>query len=120
MKLFRSFSLSLFVVLFISCKTTQTPVATTTNVSTFQKLASMEHVLSIEKKMPVSHFDENYEIWFEQPIDHNNLSKGTFKQRVFLGFENPSKPVIVELQGYGIGSEKAGELASHYQANQLN
>lgn len=120
MKLFRLFSLTLFVVLFISCKTTQTPVATTGNLSTFEKLASMEHVVSIEKREPVSHFDENYEIWFEQPIDHNNLSKGTFKQRVFLGFENPSKPVIVELQGYGIGSEKAGELASHYQANQLN
>lgn len=50
MKLFRSFSLTLFVVLFISCKTTQTPVATTGNLSTFEKLASMEHVVSIEKR----------------------------------------------------------------------
>ena len=29
------------------------------------------------------------------------------------------QPVIVELRGYGIGRETAGELANHYKANQL-
>jgi hypothetical protein len=120
MKLIRSIYFSLFVLLLIGCKTTQTPVTTEHNLSTFEKLASMNNVVSIEKREAVSHFDENYEIWFEQPIDYNDLSKGTFRQRVFLGFENATQPVIVELQGYGIGSEKAGELASHYKANQLN
>lgn len=75
--------------------------------------------MRIEKREPISHFNENYEIWFEQPINHNDLSKGTFKQRVLLGFENDQKPVFVVLEGYGIYSEKAGELAKHYQANQL-
>jgi hypothetical protein len=120
MKLINSLYLSLFVLFLIGCKTSQTAVTTDYNPSTFEKLASIENVVSIEKREPVSHFDENYEIWFEQPIDYNDLSKGTFKQRVFLGFENPTQPVIVELQGYGIGSEKAGELANHYKANQLN
>lgn len=120
MKLFRSLCLSLFILLIVGCKTSQTTVVTETNLSNFEKLASIENVVSIEKRDPVSHFDENYEIWFEQPIDYTDLSKGTFRQRVFLGFENHIQPVIVELQGYGIGSEKAGELASHYNANQLN
>ncbi|PWK18271.1 S28 family serine protease [Xanthomarina spongicola] len=120
MKLINSLYLSLFVFLIIGCKTSQTAVTTDYNPSTFEKLASMEHVVSIEKKDLVSHFDENYEIWFEQPIDYNNLSKGTFRQRVLLGFENPTQPVIVELHGYGIGSGKAGELANHYKANQIN
>ncbi|MDC1326795.1 aminopeptidase [Ulvibacter sp.] len=79
----------------------------------------MPNVVRIEKREAVSHFEENYEIWFEQPIDHNEPSKGSFRQRVFLGFENPSEPVIVELRGYNIGGEKAGELAEHYKANQL-
>ncbi|WP_298754507.1 S28 family serine protease [uncultured Psychroserpens sp.] len=111
----------LFIVTFFSCKTTQNVAATTPikEVSNFERLASIPNIVSIEKKQPTSHFDENYEIWFEQPIDHNDPSKGTFKQRVFLGFENANLPVIVELRGYGIGSERAGELAAHYKANQL-
>ena len=119
MKLLRSTYFSLFMLFLVGCKTTQTVVAPPVEISTFEKLASIKNVVSIEKRDAVSHFDENYEIWFEQPIDHNDLSKGTFKQRVFLGFENPAQPVIVELRGYGIGPENAGELANHYQANQL-
>ena len=119
MKLIRTFYATFIVLFLISCKTTQTVVVPVVELSTFEKLASIKNIVSIEKRDLVSHFDENYEIWFEQPIDHNNLAKGTFKQRVFLGFENPNQPVIVELRGYGIRSDKAGELASHYNANQL-
>ena len=109
----------LFVLTLASCKSSKTVVAPTDTKSNFEKLASIDNIVSIEKREPVSHFDENYELWFEQPIDHNDMSKGTFKQRVFLGFENTDKPVIVEIRGYGIGSERAGELANHYEANQL-
>ena len=119
MKLIHSFYVSIIILFLISCKTTQPVITPTVEVSNFEKLASIKNIVSLEKREPVSHFDENYEIWFEQPIDHNDLSKGTFKQRVFLGFENPSQPVIVELRGYGIGPESAGELANHYNANQL-
>ena len=119
MKLINSFYISLLVVFLLGCKTTQTVTLPVVKVSNFEKLASIKNVVSIEKRDQVSHFDENYEIWFEQPIDHNDLSKGTFRQRVFLGFENDTLPVIVELRGYGIGPESAGELAKHYEANQL-
>ncbi len=119
MKLIRSIYFSLFVLFLVGCKTTQTVAPPVIETSTFEKLATIKNVVSIEKRDLLSHFDENYEIWFEQPIDHNDLSKGTFKQRVFLGYENPTQPVIVELRGYGIGPERAGELADHYKANQL-
>lgn len=121
MTLFRSFFLSLFILSLVGCQTLQ-PTAPPPEIklSTFEKLAGMKNVVSIEKKDPVSHFDENYEIWFEQPVDYEDSSKGSFKQRVFLGYENPEQPVIVELKGYGMGSEKAGELANHYKANQLS
>jgi len=119
MKLIRSIYFSLFILLLVGCKTTQTVAPPVIETTTFEKLASIENVVSIEKRDLVSHFDENYEMWFEQPIDYNDLSKGTFKQRVFLGYENPNQPVIVELRGYGIGPESAGELADHYKANQL-
>lgn len=118
MKLTKFIYLLIPLILIAGCKTVA-PVVSQPEKSTFEKLAAIPNVVSIEKREAVSHFDENYEIWFEQPIDHDNLSKGTFRQRVFLGYESPSEPVIVELRGYNIGSEKAGELANHYEANQL-
>ncbi|MEM5563789.1 S28 family serine protease [Psychroserpens sp. AS72] len=122
MKLTHLFYTLLFALSIVGCKSTQQVVTTTStqDISNFEKLKSIKNVISVEKREPSSHFDENYEIWFEQPIDYSDASKGTFKQRVFLGFENQNLPVIVELKGYGIGSEKAGELASHYNANQLS
>ncbi|WP_040280349.1 S28 family serine protease [Psychroserpens damuponensis] len=123
MKPTRIFYTLLLIISIVSCKSTQEVVATkplpTTDISNFEKLKSIAHVSSVAKTKPTSHFNENYEIWFEQPVDYNDASKGTFKQRVFLGFENASLPVIVELRGYGIGSDRAGELAAHYKANQL-
>ncbi|WP_315969283.1 S28 family serine protease [Psychroserpens burtonensis] len=122
MKLPSLFCALLFILSVFSCNTTQHAVASQPlkEISTFEKLASIKNVVTIEKKEPSSHFDENYEIWFEQPVDYNDVSKGTFRQRVFLGFESQTLPVIVELRGYGIGSERAGELAAHYKANQLS
>ena len=119
MKYFKSLFLLIAIVLASSCTSTQQAVAPIVQKTNFEKLATIENVVKIEKRNAVSHFDENYEIWFEQPVDYNDPSKGTFRQRVFLGYENGTKPVIVELRGYGIGSEKAGELADHYLANQL-
>jgi len=107
--------LFLLVILLVGCSTKKEDVKR----SNFEKLAKIENVIKIEKRDTVSHFDENYEIWFEQPIDYSDASKGTFKQKVYLGFENDSLPVFVELQGYGIYTEKSGELANHYKANQL-
>jgi hypothetical protein len=115
MKISGYFYLVLLVILFTSCSTKKEEV----NTSNFEKLAHIENVVKIEKRDTISHFDENYEIWFEQPVDYSDASKGTFKQKVYLGFENDSLPVFVELQGYGIYTEKPGELANHYKANQL-
>ena len=120
MKPFRYYYFLLSLLLIVGCKSASSVVIPTTEISNFQKLAAIENLVSIEKRPAVSHFDENFVLWFEQPVDHNNPSKGSFRQRVFLGFENPTQPVIVELSGYGINSEKAGELASHYNANQLS
>jgi len=107
------------VSLFANCNASNKTATQVQEKTIFEKLATIENVVRIEKKDPLSHFNENYEIWFEQPIDHNDLSKGTFRQRVVLGFKDYQKPVFVVLEGYGIYSEKAGELAKHYQANQL-
>lgn len=119
MKSIRPYYLLLFILFSVGCSTSINVVNSTRESTNFEKLAAIKNIVSIEKRPTVSHFDENYELWFEQLVDYKDSTKGTFRQRVFLGFENPSQPVIVELRGYGIGSESAGELASHYNANQL-
>ena len=101
MKSLNSIYLIFILALLVSCTSTQTVISETQEKTTFEKLAGIKNVVSVEKKALVSHFDENYELWFEQPIDHSNPARGTFRQLVYLGFENPSKPVIVELKGYG-------------------
>lgn len=84
-----------------------------------EKLQSIKEISDI-KKMDIATFDEYYEFWYEQPIDHNNPSLGTFKQRVLLGHkEKPKAPVIVEIQGYNIWTPEAGELANLLEGHQL-
>lgn len=84
-----------------------------------EKLQRIPGVSGI-KKMNIETFDEYYEFWFEQPIDHTNPAIGTFKQRVMLGHKNkPQAPMIVEIQGYNIWTPEAGELAQLLKGNQL-
>lgn len=85
-----------------------------------EMLKTIPNLTKVEKLATVSHFEENYMLWFKQPIDHKDPSKGTFNQRVLLGYKSPSKPVIVDLEGYGVRSPKAGELTAHYGANQIS
>lgn len=83
-----------------------------------EKLQQIPQVCNI-KKLEVSPFREYYEFWFTQPVDHGNAAAGTFRQKVLLGHFSDAAPVIVELEGYAIGSAKAGELAGLFKGNQL-
>ena len=59
-----------------------------------EKLQQIPQISGIQK-MNVEPFEEYYQFWFEQPIDHNDPSRGTFKQKVLLGHKKQDAPVIV-------------------------
>ncbi len=84
----------------------------------YSQLSELPEV-TIEKIEGDTTFTEYYEMWFTQPIDHENPKLGSFKQRVLLGHHDLSKPMVVEIQGYNIWTEKAGELSKLIDANQL-
>ncbi|MCC8174546.1 MAG: peptidase [Odoribacter sp.] len=84
----------------------------------WEKLQNIPEISDIEK-INVSPFEEYYLCWFEQPIDHDNPGKGTFKQKVYIGHTKQNAPVIVELEGYEMGSPVAGELTERLKGNQL-
>lgn len=66
-----------------------------------------------------SMYSESYELWFTQPVDHNNPKSETFKQRVLLSHIGYNQPTVVILEGYSIYSSKAGELSKLLNANQI-
>lgn len=82
------------------------------------KLQRMPRVSNIQK-LDVDTFEEYYRFWFEQPVDHADPSKGTFKQQVLLGHKKMDAPVVAQLEGYHIYSQEACELTTLFDANQL-
>ncbi|MEO7446574.1 MAG: S28 family serine protease [Ferruginibacter sp.] len=49
-----------------------------------------------------SAFDQYYIIDVPQAIDHNDSTKGSFLNRVLLGFNNVTTPIVMESAAYGI------------------
>ena len=83
-----------------------------------ERLQGIKEISDI-REMEVEGFEEYYEFWFEQPVDHEDASRGTFRQRVLLGHRDFNAPVVVELEGYGVHSEQAGELTRLFETNQV-
>lgn len=83
-----------------------------------EKLKQISRISDIQE-MKINSFGEYYQFWFEQPLDHTDPAKGTFKQKVLLGHKKNDAPVIVELQGYNIWTPEEGELSRLLKGNQL-
>jgi hypothetical protein len=70
-----------------------------------------------------SAFKEYYAIKFRQPIDHSDTTKGFFMQRLLLGHNDSSKPMVMETGGYEILPYQTitykAEPAEILDANQL-
>jgi hypothetical protein len=64
-------------------------------------------------------FKENYLIYFEQPLDHNNPDAGTFKQRVWLSHKKNTAPMVMVTEGYSAPAPYKSELAELLSANQI-
>ena len=64
-----------------------------------QKLKGLKGVSDIEI-LQSNVFKEKYVIYFTQNIDHKNPQKGTFKQRVIVGFRGFDCPTVLVTEGY--------------------
>ena len=70
-----------------------------------EKLAQFKNISGI-KKLEVSEkmenpFKEKYVMFFEQPIDHSNPAKGTYRQRVVVAVADYNAPTVIVTEGYG-------------------
>jgi len=64
-------------------------------------------------------FSESYEIFFTQPVDHNNPDGEKFSQRVLLGHVGFDRPTVAVIEGYSIYTDKPSEIAKFLNANQI-
>lgn len=85
-----------------------------------QELFGAKNVTSVDS----SAFEQYYKIDVVMPIDHDDSSKGTFLNRVLLGFNSLSAPIVMESAAYGLtGTYKniryKTELTELLNTNQL-
>lgn len=75
----------------------------------------------IYRQIPNNSFREYYEIFVEQPMDHNNSFSPKFKQRIILGFNSFDSATVMDTDGYGIAyavkPDYSHELASLLHSN---
>jgi hypothetical protein len=64
-------------------------------------------------------FSESYELFFTQPVDHNNPDGEKFTQRVLVGHVGFDHPTVAVIEGYSIYTDKAGEITKFLNANQI-
>lgn len=63
--------------------------------------------------------DSIYELKVKQALDHNDLSKGYFHQRVFLKHVGYNKPTVIVTQGYSADKLYPNELTMLVNGNQI-
>lgn len=88
------------------------------NESELYKWLSSKSELSFQKIEGDTLFPESYEIFVEQPVDHLNPQSKNFKQKIYLSHIDKDKPMVVELDGYGVRN-RPNELSRLLKCNQL-
>lgn len=71
-------------------------------------LRQVDNVASIEAFTPEKNdagFTECYKVFFNQPIDHENPSAGTMKQKAFIFFKGFDRPTVMYTRGYSLPDE---------------
>ncbi len=83
------------------------------------KLESLPGIISVESIETETGFTNAFNIFIEQPVDHNNPTGEKFKQKFYLSHRDESLPVIIELDGYNIDFNRPNELALKLKCNKI-
>lgn len=75
--------------------------------------------IEIEKIETPPGYQSAYQLLIEQPLDHQDPSKGTFQQRVYLSHIDFSRPMVIVTEGYDCQSNYVSEVARLLNANQI-
>jgi len=136
------FSLGLlvvFIVVIFSCKSKQPIVSETSSPppnsdvtaesgssdglvnALLLGLNNLEGVNAKRIKTQNRFYEYMFELQIEQPVDHFDVSKGTFNQKVYLSHLDFNKPMVMYLNGYTAGSNSyITEAAEILESNQIH
>ncbi len=73
----------------------------------------------LEQMPPKDGQTDTVELDFRQPVDHHHTKNDSFTQRVIIRHVGYDRPVVVQLQGYGLHPPKRNELAHSLNANHV-
>ena len=111
-------SIIFFVILsvsIVSCRVQLEPI----EILTFQqKLEAVFPNAEITKMDTKDHFIKVFQLVLNEPLDHNDKSKGTFKHYVYLSHINVNKPTVLITEGYS-AHPSTYELSKIVKGNQV-
>lgn len=88
--------------------------------SFMQKLTQLQGVSNVTK-LETSKFSEKYVMKVEQQVDWKSMNKGTFGERIIVGFKGESNPTVIVTEGYfadyGMRESYTEELCEMFNAN---
>ncbi|MFC6635635.1 S28 family serine protease [Microbulbifer taiwanensis] len=108
-------------ILFFCCTLLLTSCDTprqTASQSLYQRLNQLPGV-EVARVKSLDGFTQGYQLWVEQPLDHQNPAAGSFRQKVYLSHLDSAQPVILETEGYWVRDFPQKELADILRANLL-
>ncbi len=108
----RSAHLTLLALLLCCC----TSVRAQTDLE--QRLLQLPD-LQQAKRLPGADGQPVYELFFRQPLDHQDTTRGFFQQKVFLTHRGADRPTVLVTEGYTAGRPRYYELSALLNANQL-
>ncbi len=83
-----------------------------------KKLFNLPDV-SFKKIETPAGFDAAYQLSVRQPLDHSDVSKGYFYQKVYLSHRAFDAPTVLVTEGYDNPSNRTYELTDMVRANQV-
>lgn len=75
--------------------------------------------IQFEKIAALSNGFSSYELKVKQPIDHNDLSKGHFQQKVYLNHRGIDQLNVIATEGYAANRNRMYEATNILKANQI-
>ena len=69
---------------------------------------------------PTKDYGPTYKLKIKQPLDHSDISKGYFYQKVYLTHKGFDRPIVMNTAGYNRNKNSIYELTELLKANQIN
>lgn len=84
-----------------------------------RELKALNSIIKVERIEPYGAYTQSFKIFIEQPVDHKNPDGENFLQKFYLSHIDKELPMVIELDGYNIDTNRPNELAEILQCNKI-